>query len=229
MIDATGTRLRPGALLVERGRGMPRLLAVGTPAEVASHPAANAARLVQRPDSVLIPGLVNAHTHLDLTHLGPMDHDPDAGFVTWVDRIRAGRRTDSVEIAASVRLGIERSLAGGTVAVGDIAGAVDRAMTTVPYETLAASALLGVSFAEFFGIGTGESGSLERVERFVEAHCRVGSAAPPPSDAAPRGGGVRLGLQPHAPYTVSPHLYQRVVRLAGEAGLPVSTHLAETP
>ncbi len=208
---------------------MARVLAVGSPREVDSHPLSSKAKRIDRPSAVLIPGLVNAHTHLDLTHMGPMEHDPEDGFVAWVDRIRARRLTDPGEIAASVRLGIERSLAGGTVAVGDIAGAVDGAMTTVPFEILAASGMLGVSFAEFFGIGSSESGSIEQIDRFVEEHIRVAQGCSMAEREDPQQGGVRLGLQPHAPCTVGPSVYQRVVRLAAEAGMPVSTHLAETP
>jgi aminodeoxyfutalosine deaminase len=238
VIDAAGTRHQPGCLLVERPPGhwagatesagvenrLARILAVGSPQAVDTHPLASRAKRIDHPTAVLIPGLVNAHTHLDLTHLGPMDHDPEAGFVAWVDRIRSGRLTDRAEIAASVQLGIDRSLAGGTVGVGDIAGAVNRAMTSVPYETLAASPMLGVSFVEFFGIGASEAGSTERVEQFAKALAQRANVR-----SSTIAFGVRLGLQPHAPYTVGPDLYRVVARLARERGLPLSTHLAETP
>ncbi|MCH8271112.1 MAG: amidohydrolase family protein [Planctomycetes bacterium] len=217
VIDAAGTQHRPGALLVERGRGMPRLLAVGTPAEVASHPAANAARLVQRPDSVLIPGLVNAHTHLDLTHVGPLAHDPDDGFMPWIERVRDAREAEVESIARSVGEGVELSLAGGTVAVGDIAGSVGASLNTTPFHVLAASPLLGISYLEFFGIGRGEPAAMERLHALEAGLAeRVLS-------------GVRLGLQPHAPYSVGPAVFRDAVRLATGLDLPVATHLAETP
>src|SRR5258705_6003495 len=65
---------------------LPMLLGVGENA--VHHPLAPAALRVERPGGVIIPGLVNAHAHLDLTHVGPHAHDPEEGFVSWVDMVR---------------------------------------------------------------------------------------------------------------------------------------------
>src|SRR5262249_5767613 len=96
--DGEGFCVAPAWLLVERGspliRGR-RLLAAGTPEHVRSHPANVATRVVACPRSVLIPGLVNAHTHLDLTHIGPRALDPESGFEGWIELIRAGRATEA--------------------------------------------------------------------------------------------------------------------------------------
>ncbi|HRQ74132.1 MAG TPA: hypothetical protein PLU35_13995, partial [Phycisphaerales bacterium] len=122
--DAGGLVSAPVSLLVEVGAtGRAVALAVGTPGEVSRHPGASSARVVGLAGCVILPGLVNAHTHLDLTHLGPRPHDPEEGFVAWVERVRAGRRQEDDGIAESVRRGVGLCLAGGTVAVGDIAGA----------------------------------------------------------------------------------------------------------
>jgi aminodeoxyfutalosine deaminase len=202
-----------------------RVLALGPAREVDLHEAARSPRLrarLRRPHAVLLPGMVNAHTHLDLTHLGPIPHDPGddgGGFVGWVDMIRRGRHADPADIAASVQLGIELSRRAGVVAVGDIAGAPRGRMDLTPFDTLAQSGLLGVSYAEFFGIGTSEAARGEELVAFVEAH--AGSISP--------AGGVRLGLQPHAPNTVSLANYALSVDLARRFGLPLATHLAESP
>ncbi|MFG0312636.1 MAG: hypothetical protein ACF8LL_00400, partial [Phycisphaerales bacterium] len=63
-------------------------------------------------DQLLLPALCNAHTHLDLTHIGPQPHVPGDGFVRWVDMIRSNRAVEDAQIGACVRLGVERSLAG---------------------------------------------------------------------------------------------------------------------
>lgn len=226
IVDARGDRASPASLLVEfpeaadgsrsaQGLGMARVLAAGTPAEVDSHPAATLAPVTSRPRSILIPGLVNAHTHLDLTHIGPRPHDPDAGFVAWVDMIRAGRNTEDEAIAASVRRGFELALAGGTVAIGDIAGAPRGNPSLVPWRTLASSPLVGVSFLEFFGMGAGRG----RVQEHLEATL---------AGLEPASGAVRLGLQPHATNTVDRRLYEWAVAAAAKNGMPLSTHLAET-
>ncbi|MBL4699185.1 MAG: hypothetical protein JKX70_10165, partial [Phycisphaerales bacterium] len=94
-------------------------------------------------DRVIMPALVNAHTHLDLTHIGPVAHDPNEGFVKWIDHIRCNRKQEDADIRQAVRLGIQASLAGGTIAVGDISGAPTGRITDAPAHELAGSPLLG--------------------------------------------------------------------------------------
>lgn len=217
-------QLAPAALLVEttpapeprhpQEQGSLRTLAVGSPADLAALPHDE---IVDLPDRVLLPGLVNAHAHLDLTHIGPRPYDPADGFVTWVDMVRRERRTDLDGIAASVRRGIELSLAGGTVAVGDIAGAALGRPTLTPFETLVASPLAGVSYLEFFGIAR----SLDRARAALRDLLALPDLWHP--------GPLRLGLQPHAPNTVDLDLFLETARAAAARGLPISTHLAETP
>jgi aminodeoxyfutalosine deaminase len=206
-------------LLVEFGSGrLPRTLATGGTEHVRSHPAAAAAEHISLPRCLILPGLVNAHTHLDLTHIGPRPHDPASGFVAWVEMIRTKRRQDPDGIAASVRRGIELCLAGGTVAVGDIAGAFPGDAGLAPWRTLRDSTLLGVSFQELFGIGNRIQAGLERLEELAEALAEAGA-----------GRLSRMGLQPHAPYSVDLRLYREAVRRALALDLPIATHLAESP
>lgn len=217
--DARGLVAAPISLLVEVSpTGRAEALAAGTPGEVGRHPGAASARAVALGGHVLLPGLVNAHTHLDLSHLGPREHDPEDGFVSWVDTVRAGRRKDDTEIARSVRLGVELSLAGGTVAVGDIAGAPGGRPTIAPLRTLREGPLAGVSFVEFFAAGALRDRSLARLDAFLEAH--EGELA--------AGSRVRAGLQPHASNTVEPEAYEHAVAAARRNGLALCTHLAET-
>lgn len=193
-----------------------RILAAGRDWEVGLHPGAARAIDVDLTGAVLLPGMVNAHAHLDLTHLGPQPHDPDEGFVAWVDRIRAGRAAGGGAIRASVERGVELSLAAGVVVVGDIAGAPRGEPRIEPFDVLAGSVLRGVSFVEFFAMGKAEAPALARLGAFLER-------------APAARGAVRLGLQPHAPNTVSPTGYRRAIELARRDALPLATHLAETP
>ncbi len=205
------------SLLGRRVAGGVEVLAVGRAAEIDHHPAARGAERVSLADSVLIPGLVNAHTHLDLTYIGPQPHDPGGGFMAFVERIRTGRATEPAAIAASVRRGIDLCLAGGCAAVGDIAGAAGGAPSAAPFQELVRSPLGGVSFLEFFGIGRG-------TDRWLASTASVLDQASANAD-----GRVRLGLQPHAPYSVSPGSYRWAIDQARRRGLPLCTHLAETP
>jgi cytosine/adenosine deaminase-related metal-dependent hydrolase len=164
----------------------------------------------------LIPGLVNAHTHLDLTHIGPQPHDPGAGFGPWVDMIRARRHLREDLIAQSVKSGIDLSLRAGVVAVGDIAGAPGGMPNLTPLRTLAGSTMRGVSYLEFFGIGTTMEVARTRVDERVR-------------EAGTGATRMRFGVQPHAPNTVDVRLFEWVTEIAAARGLMVATHLAETP
>lgn len=200
----------PGSLLLSLDeQAAPRVLAVGHPADVDTHAAAADARCLARPEAVVMPGLVNAHAHLDLTAIGPR---PSGGsFGAFVDLVRAERPREPAAIAAGVRTGVDLSIRGGVVAVGDIAGCPPAGPTLAPFDALAASGLAGVSFLEFFAIGA----SLHRGIESMQA-------------LAPRAhtGSVRFGLQPHAPYSATGEAYHAA---ASYDSLPLATHLAETP
>lgn len=240
VFDAEGIAFSPGSILLELGkpaeRDLPelstvssvRVVAVGMPGDVDRHPAASSADLetIERPRSVVTPGLVNAHAHLDLTHLGPIPHDPVGGFSTFVDRVRQGRRPDGEDLARSVRDGIERSLRGGVVAVGDVAGAPAGYPALTPYQTLAASSLVGTSFLEFFAVGRGEAQGLERLAGALDVW-RLHGIGRTGEGGTNEGRAVRLGIQPHAPYSVMPEAYLRAIEMAGRQ-MPLATHLAET-
>jgi aminodeoxyfutalosine deaminase len=218
--DATGLIIRPASILAQvQSWPTLRILALGRPDEIDPHPAANSAQVLNFPNSILTPAFANAHTHLDLSHIGPQPHDPTRGFVPWVDMVRSRRHTDPPAIADSVRRGIDLSLASGVVAVGDIAGAPAGIPNLTPYRTLLDSPLRGVSYLEFFGIGT----TIDRAKDRITA--AVSEAAPTQTIHSL----FQLGLQPHAPNTIDLRLYQWAVETAQRNNLPLATHLAETP
>lgn len=194
-----------------------RVVALGGRHAVDRHPAAARAKVIEASGEVLLPGLVNAHTHLDLSHVGPR---PRSAFGDFVDVVRRERATTPAQIAQSVNLGATLSLRGGVVAVGDIAGAVRGAACAVACEALASTGLRGVSFLEFFSIGKTREASMELLRR------ELARAAALPAFAA--AGRVRLGLQPHAPYSVALESYSEAMDLAEHRDLTLSTHLAES-
>lgn len=181
-------------------------------------PADPSLTVIDRRGSVLIPGLVNAHCHLDLTGIGPRPHEPGDGFVAWVRTIIEHRPTDPDAIRDAVAQGVRLSLAGGVVAVGDILGAALGAPTTTGLSVLAASPLAGVGYVEFFGIGARAEAAASALDNLVHELA-----------AWPVGTRIRPGLHPHAPNTVSRPLFERAAEIAARDALPISTHLAETP
>lgn len=208
------------AMLVEFriGGSLPVLLAIGSREEVARHPGAPGAERVDLPASIILPGLVNTHTHLDLTHIGPRPHNPEDGFLAWIGMIRTERLLEESAASQSIARGAALSLAGGTVAVGDIAGALPGNTDLAGWRALRNSGLLGVSYQELFGIGNRVQSGWQRLESLLAAIKEV----PRRTDQ------LRVGIQPHAPYSVDLDLYEEVARHAARAEIPLATHLAES-
>jgi len=225
--DPSGLAIRDASLLLEvdldSDDPRPAVLALGPSPEVDRHPAAPHAPRHDATDSVVLPGLVNAHTHLDLSGialLAPRDRfDGTRGFPAWADMVRSERPTDLDDIADAVERGIELSVAAGTVAVGDIAGLSAAGHTLIPLVELRKSPLFGVSYLEFFATGPNRTRAIPPLRAFLEENAHL---------LCPRRG-VRAGLQPHAPYSVELDAYYDAIELARRHDLPLATHLAESP
>ena len=161
-------------------------------------------------DGILLPGLVNTHTHLELTgfDLGP----PDPDFGAWIGRVRAVKETRTPEaFLAAARVGLADCYAAGVTTVADTgdSGSVIRAM--------AEAGASGIAYQEVFGPHPAQvAQSLAGLRTRAEALGRFA------------GGRVGLGLSPHAPYTVSGPLYAAVAQWAARDGLPLAVHLAES-
>ncbi len=196
-VDAMGTSHSPAAIVVDNDC----IEAIGHPASVGALPNA---RRVDCSGHVVLPGLVNAHSHLDLSGSGPMR--PDANFRRWLAGVRESRlQSTAADRTQATTHGIALLRAGGTVAVGDIVGGpADETL-----EVLMGSTMRGVAFMEVFGLGSEQRTTIDRLKRL---QC---NSMPGP---------MRLGCSPHAPYTCSVDVY----RAAAETGLPIATHLAET-
>jgi cytosine/adenosine deaminase-related metal-dependent hydrolase len=206
----------PASILIERSKAGSRVLAVGVPSPVDRHPAAGSLPVAHRHDlgrSLLLPALVNAHTHLDLSHIGPLPPS-DRGFAGFVDTVRQRRAVEPADIAASVARGVELSIAGGVAIVGDIGGAVRGGASIEALRALAASLLRGVSYIEFFALGRTEPAALARLEAALGLVRGV---------ETPR---VRAGLQPHAPYSASPRAYRAALSHRDRS---LASHVAESP
>jgi cytosine/adenosine deaminase-related metal-dependent hydrolase len=165
-------------------------------------------------DVAILPGLVNAHTHLELSYL--KDRVPaGGGFVSWIRGILAARRQrpdpSAPEILEAIERAIEQAMATGTVLVGDIAN------TLVSFDLLARSRLAAVVFNEVIRFAGADAGKIaddavRRIERLAQTDL------------------VKPSLAAHAPYSVSPAVFQALHRAVERHGLPAcSVHLSESP
>ena len=187
-----------------------RILAVGSAETLRSEHLD--AQLIDRTDSIVLPGLVNAHTHLELS--GFACGQPPASFLEWILKLvpRSQLTAEIVRdsVTRGVPLGIAQCLHFGVTTVGDISRhcAVSRPI-------LRDSPLRVVSYGEVQAMAQRRSLLVERIEIAIDD-----------SYASDR---LRIGLTPHAPYSVEIDAYRRCLEVARGRSLPLATHLAETP
>lgn len=201
MVPVEGPPIEDAAVEIRRGI----IMAVG-PAGGVGQPVTDLG------DVVLLPGFVNAHTHLELSRLAGRV-PTEGGFVDWIGRLTAAIQTwadAEPVIAGSIRAGVRQSLAAGVTAVGDI---TRRPLLTRP--VLRDGLLRVVSFGEVIALGSLRKRLAARLADAADCSC-----------ASER---MRIGVSPHSPYTVEPEGLRACVRRAEESALPLCIHLAETP
>jgi cytosine/adenosine deaminase-related metal-dependent hydrolase len=192
VLPVSAPPIRDGAVAIEDGR----IAAVG--------PAVELGEGTRYPDAAIVPGLVNAHTHLEYAVYSGFG-DGLGDFARWVNLHTERKRwigwPESLDIA---RLGAAECLASGVTTIGDcsFSGAAGVAAGEL--------GLRGIVYLEVFG-----SDPAAALERFAALRER---AEPALSDR------LRLGVSPHAPYSVSVDVY----RACAELGLPLATHLSES-
>src|SRR6266446_454330 len=200
----TAPPIEDGAVLVD-DRGT--IAAVGPNAGVPTPPGA---RALEFPHARLLPGLVNTHTHLELTHLTGKHTERE--FAGWIRGLRVLKdATSSDEFSRSAEQGERDAWAAGVTCVADTGS------TGAPLEALARLGGRGVYYHEVFGPDPAKcAASMEELRRALDRLSPLASSR------------LSLGVSPHAPYTVSDRLYRAVDDLARGAGLPVAMHLAES-
>jgi len=191
VVPVEGPPIRDGAVAIDDGT----ITAVGEASELG--------RDQHFPDAVILPGFVNAHSHLEYAvYAGFGD---GLAFPDWIGlHIERKRRLDEGEMEAIARMGALECLRSGITTVGDCSFSGAAAVGCADL------GLRGTIFLEVFG----ESADVIR-EHFEPMRDRVSGLL---SDT------VQLGISPHAPYTCTTELY----RAADELGLPIATHLAES-
>ncbi len=208
LLPISAPPIEDGALLLNQDR----IAAVGRRAELLP---GFVGEVVDFGDAALLPPLVNAHTHLELSHFSlwaaaaDKSHAP-ASFVDWllylID-IKRGLTED--ELAASLQDGLRQCLRFGTGAVGDI---LSTASLSPHY---AASPLYGRIYFELLGVDQAVwQGALLRAE------AELGK------DDFAR---LQPGLAPHAPYSLSSEALAVIFATARRQNWPLTTHLAESP
>lgn len=193
--------VRDGAIIFDQGR----ITAMGS-AKMLRH-AHSDASIHDLGGSIILPGLVNAHTHLELS--GCTAGNSPASFTDWIGSMprRVGL---SCDFAATARAGADQSIQFGVTTVGDIS---QQSHLTRP--VLRADPLRVISFGEVLGIGK----TRWKVQPLIERAF----------DPTAASNGLTVGVSPHAPYSLDSSNFAHVSRIAMDQRLPLTTHLAELP
>ena len=163
-------------------------------------------RLADEPIAIL-PGLVNAHTHLELSWMrGRVP--PAETMPKWVERLMALRRTVGHEPVEPIHEAIREARAAGTSLVGDITN------TLAAYQPLADSDLSAAIFRELLGFNVSDPAAV-----VARAQAQLDALVPISR--------LRPSIVPHAPYSVSPALLREIVE-AASGRARVSIHLGES-
>ena len=205
--------IRNGWVEVDRGR----IVAVGTAAE--RPPDAGTGSTNGEPPAAsgetvaILPGLVNVHTHLELSWMAGRV-PPSDSMGGWIRELMALRRSELPGVDEQGRAAgraLASARATGTVAIGDIGNSF------VAIDVLADAGMPSVMFHELIGFRLGHDDARVRADEGVKAV--LGAVRMP----------VKAGLAPHAPYSVSPDLFRAVADAASAHGLSSSVHLGESP
>ncbi|MFH1875105.1 MAG: amidohydrolase family protein [Pseudomonadota bacterium] len=176
------------------------------------------AQVINHENSILMPGLVNAHCHLDLVtyyenqlNQGDFAFGPRDFIDHIITTIEFKQETEAGKVIPGIQKGIDRLIETGTTCVGD--------MTTFEgtFKLLREAGLRAVVYPEIFS-GRSEAAqalfevALALVEKYTDAtHDRI-----------------RVGLAPYAPYLLSRNLLKIISKHAKDTGIQLQIHAAES-
>ena len=192
VLPVEGPPIEAGSVVVEDGR----IVAVG--------PTDDLGEGTRYDDAVIVPGFVNAHSHLEYAVYAGFG-DGLGDFAEWITlHIQRKARIGWDEYVDVAKFGAAQCLASGVTTVGDC---------SYSGATAVACAELGLRatvYLEVFGFDPAQA-----LERFARIRAHVGDAF---------SAHVRPGVSPHAPYSVSIEVYEA----CAELGLPIATHISES-
>jgi cytosine/adenosine deaminase-related metal-dependent hydrolase len=191
VLPIEGPPIEDGAVAIEDGR----IAAVGTAEELGAG--------TRYDDAAIIPGFVNAHSHLEYAVYAGFG-DSLADFAEWIRlHTERKRRVGWDEYVSVARIGAAELLRSGVTTVGDcsFSGAAAVGMDEL--------GLRGIVYLEVFGADPDVA-----LPQFEELRARI----------EPLPERIVVGVSPHAPYSVSAEVYRACAGL----GLPVATHISES-
>ncbi|MFK8105292.1 MAG: amidohydrolase family protein [Saprospiraceae bacterium] len=168
----------------------------------------HAAAGLENYEGVIVPGFVNTHCHLELSHMkGKVD--TGTGLLKFISNVVSFREVDEEEIKTAIEKADQEMHDEGIVAVGDISNKADT------FQQKAESEIRYYSFLEMFDF-LQEAGAQACFDRYKTVY-----------DQHPTSGGNKIAAVPHAPYSVSKKLFSLINEL-NQGQNTVSIHNQET-
>ena len=202
VVPVVGAPIRGGEVVVEAGRI----------AEVRKASGLHGADVRDLGDAILLPGLVNAHTHLDWTlQRGLVE---DLPFFAWVQALTSrAKRMGEEDWLTSATVGAAEAISAGVTTVADcsFSGAALTAAQSV--------GLRGIVYQELFGVE-----AVQPVDEAIDyVRWKIGRLREIAS-----GSRLRVGISPHSLYTVRPELWKAAAAFAASEGIAICSHAAES-
>lgn len=202
IFPVTAPPLRDGYLTVAHGR----VVELGA--------TCSARDVIDLGNVAILPGLINAHTHLELSDFDQPIGNPASGFPAWIREVVAWRRAQGESLTdeqrwqqrqMAVQRGLAESAVIGVTRIADIVSPGGESLVS-----LVPPGMQLLPFQETLGLATNRAAALYAQ---AEAYSRE----------------PHRGLSPHAPYTVGIELLEQLVKLSAERKIPLAMHLAESP
>ena len=208
VLPVSASPIEDGAVAVDG----PSIAGVGSRAEIVER--FPESRLEDLGEAVILPGLINTHTHLELTAMRGYLENEETDFFAWLRKLTRARLeilTQS-DLHVSAVWGACEAVRAGITCVGD---ASDSAMISM--QALREVGMRGVVYQESFGPDPKlVNENFEKLQAKIHQLCDFETEL------------VRAGVSPHAPYTVCGPQLEMIAELARTEGLPLMMHAAES-
>lgn len=207
ILPVTSPPIKDGVIIIDGNV----VKAMGIKRELSSFPCD---KTIDCSNKILMPGFINAHTHLELTGLrGRIKKG--LPFVEWASEVIYLRREiNENDITTAINDGLNELMLSGVTTVGDFS------QTGITAKILNEKGLRGTVFLEFSGFNPEQKD--EKMGELKGKFDRYSSIFNLQSS-------IRIGIAPHAPYSVSKELLKESHNFAQEKRLPLSIHISEMP